>query len=208
MIPGSDADVRAAYAARAAEYVSVIGSVELNDERDRELIARWGRTRSGHVIDAGCGPGHWTDLLHREGCDVEGFDLVAPFIDQARVRFPRVTFRVGSIDDLGDADGQADGILSWYSLIHADPERVPTMLAEFARCLRPGGSLLLGFFDGERVEPFPHRVSPAWFWPVDEMALRLVEAGFTVEEMHTRVDPGHRPHAAIVAQRTGSSLDL
>ena len=119
-----------------------------------------------------------------------------------------MAFRVGSIDDLGDADGQADGILSWYSLIHADPERVPTMLAEFARCLRPGGSLLLGFFDGERVEPFPHRVSPAWFWPVDEMAPRLVEAGFTVEEMHTRVDPGHRPHAAIVAQRTGSPLDL
>ena len=58
MTPGSDADVRAAYAARAAEYVSVIGSVELNDERDRELIARWGRARSGLVIDAGCGPGH------------------------------------------------------------------------------------------------------------------------------------------------------
>jgi len=56
-------------------------------------------------------------------------------------------------------------------------------------------------FEGTRVEPFPHAVTTAYFWPVEAMSQRLVDAGFHVEATESRVDPGKRPYAAIVARR-------
>ncbi|KRC61646.1 SAM-dependent methyltransferase [Agromyces sp. Root81] len=198
----STAEVRDAYAGRAEEYISLFGSVDDAHELDRALVSRWAERVDGPVLDAGCGPGQWTDHLMRLGHDVEGVDLVPAFVARARDRFPEVPFRVASFDDLGVPDASLDGILAWYSLIHLAPARVPAALDEFARCIRPGGSLLLGFFDGARVEPFPHKVVTAYFWPPSAMAERLEAAGFTVEEVHTRTDPGVRPHAAMIARRT------
>ena len=200
----SISEVRAAYTERAEEYISLMGSVADMHERDRELITRWAEPLDGPVLDAGCGPGHWSDHLRQLGHEAEGVDLTPAFVARAEERFPGVPFRVGSFDDLGVPDAGLGGILAWYSLIHLEPERVPSALDEFARCIRPGGSLLLGFFDGARVEPFPHKVVTAYFWPPSAMAERHEAAGFTVEEVHTRTDPGARPHAAIVARRTGA----
>ncbi|MGH3703804.1 MAG: class I SAM-dependent DNA methyltransferase [Agromyces sp.] len=198
----STAEVREAYTERADEYISLLGSVADMHELDRELISRWAERLDGPALDAGCGPGHWTDHLRRLGRDVEGVDLVPAFVARARERFPEVSFRVASFDDLGVADAALGGILAWYSLIHLEPDRVPPALDEFARCIAPGGSLLLGFFDGPMVEPFPHKVVTAYFWPPSAMTERLEAAGFTVEEVHTRAESGSRPHAAVVARRT------
>ena len=48
-----------------------------------------------------------------------------------------------------EPDGSLGGILAWLSTIHHEPSRIGIPLAEFARTLRPGGGLLLGYFDGE-----------------------------------------------------------
>ncbi len=194
--------VRAAYTERAEEYISLLGSVADTHALDRDLITRWAEPLDGPLLDAGCGPGHWTDHLRRLGHEAEGVDLTPAFVARAEERFPGVPFRVGSFDDLGVPDAGLGGILAWYSLIHLEPERVPSALDEFARCIRPGGSLLLGFFDGASIEPFPHKVVTAYFWPPATMAGQLEAAGFAVEEVHTRTDPGRRPHAAIIARRT------
>ena len=200
----STTEVRDAYTRRAEEYISLLGSVADTHELDRELISRWAKRLDGPVLDAGCGPGHWADHLRRLGHDIEGVDLTPAFVARARERFPEVPFRVASFDDLGVPDAGLGGILAWYSLIHLEPARVPSALEEFARCIRPGGSLLLGFFDGARIEAFPHKVVTAYFWPPSAMTERLEAAGFAVEAVHTRSEEGTRPHAAIVARRIGA----
>ena len=164
-------------------------------------MSRWAGEVPGRIIDAGCGPGQWTDFLHSRGCDIEGVDLVPRFVELARSRFPEISVRVAELDELGVPDRSVTGILSWYSIIHTDPDDVPSVLGEFARCLCDGGSLLLALFDGTRVEAFPHAVTTAYFWPIEEMSQRVVAAGFEVEATESRVDPGRRPHAAIVARR-------
>lgn len=191
----------AAYAERAAEYIDLFGSIEATDERDRELVARWAAGADGPVVDAGCGPGHWTDFLARQGLDAEGVDLAVPFLQHARSRFPDVRFRLAGLDDLGVPDGSLGGVLAWYSVIHTPPEEMDAVLAEFARAVAPGGGLLVGFCRGPRVEPFDHAVTTAWYWPVDELARRLDVAGFDVVETAARTDPGVRPHGAISARR-------
>ncbi|MFK0042058.1 class I SAM-dependent methyltransferase [Paenarthrobacter sp. NPDC090517] len=197
----SSGNVAAAYSARAAEYTSLLGSISSTHPDDQQLILEWARSLSGKVIDAGCGPGQWTDFLHSAAVAVEGVDLVPAFIETARRHYPKAQFSVGSIERLPTPDQSLAGILAWYSVIHTLPDAIDAVLEEFARCLKPGGGLLLGFFEGPALEVFPHAVTPAYFWPVEEMSARLRKAGFTVVSTHSRVDPGTRPHAAIIARR-------
>jgi len=199
-------DASAAYAARAEEYTALFGSMDAVHDDDRDLVALWAAGLTGRVVDAGCGPGHWTDFLARQGLDAEGVDLAEPFLDRARAEYPGVPFRRAALDDLGVPDGALGGVLAWYSLIHTPPEPVDgvgvdDVLAELARAVAPGGGLLLGFCRGPRVEPFDHAVAPAWFWPVDLLSARVERAGFDVVETATRDDPGVRPHGAISARR-------
>lgn len=201
----SDAGVAAAYDARAAEYVELAGAIEQMDARDAAVIGAWRDAASGLLLDAGCGPGHWTELLSLGERVAQGIDLSEEFIATARKRHPGISFVVGSFRDLPFAAGSVGGILAWYSLIHTSPADIPRILEEFARMLAPGGSILIGFFDGEPREPFAHAVAPAYFWSADALAGLLANAGFEVVSSDTRGrEPGEisaRPHGSLEARR-------
>lgn len=195
----TDKEVLAAYSARAAAYTNILGSVGYMHELDRLRIERWVSGVSGPVLDAGCGPGHWTDFLHNQGVDISGVDLVPEFIDSARSRFPDAPFRVASLHALDLAGSSLGGVLAWYSLIHLAPAELPKVLEELRRVLRPQGHLLIGFFEGESAQPFDHAVTSAYYWSVQRMSRMLQDAGFEVLDVETRHDPGSRPHAATSA---------
>jgi len=86
------------------------------------------------------------------------------------------------------------------SLIHFPPHRIQEPLREFARVLRPGGGLLVGFFAGATREAFDHAVVTAYRWPVDALAEQLEAAGFDILDTRVRADRGQRPQAAITAR--------
>ena len=194
-------EVAEAYGARAAEYVELLGSVDAMHPSDRELIGTWGDQLVGAAIDAGSGPGHWTDFLARRGVDIRGVDLTPAFVEHARLRYPELRFATGSVDALDASDASLGGVLAWYSLIHHAPDAIGSALDEIARVLRPGGLLLIGFFVGSAVEPFGHAVTTAYRWPVADLGERLRASGFEIVESHTRTGVGYRPHGAIVARR-------
>ncbi|GAA1868035.1 class I SAM-dependent methyltransferase [Paeniglutamicibacter psychrophenolicus] len=197
----SRAHVRDAYSRRADEYIQAVGSMEHVHRDDLDLVLEMAKLADGLILDAGCGPGQWTNFLQEHGAEVLGVDLVPAFVECARERFPRVPFTEGNLEDLQMPDGSVAGILSWYSIIHTDPADVGRILREFARCLKPGGYLVTGFFEGARLEDFDHQVVTAYRWPVRELSGELEDAGFTVHGVHTRTDPGRRPHGAILARR-------
>lgn len=195
----SERRIREGYAARATEYTELMGDIAQMDAVDRERIERWADGVDGRILDAGCGPGHWTAFLAERGNEVEGIDLVPDFIAGAAARFPHVSYRVGSLAAPGIEPASLGGILAWYSLIHASPEELPALLASARLALRDGGALLVGFFDGPDGEPFPHAVTTAHFWSVDGMSGHLERARFAVVDSETRVQAGRRPHASVSA---------
>ncbi|PYY39071.1 class I SAM-dependent methyltransferase [Curtobacterium sp. MCPF17_046] len=207
MSTGSGADsgaVRDAYGRRAAEYTEQLGSMGSVHPADVHLVTSWATGLGGPVLDAGCGPGHWTGHLADRGVDVLGLDQVPAFVEHARRTHPSARFHLGSVDDVPAEDGHFAGVLAWYSLVHHDPVSIARPLSEAARVLRPGGGLLVGFFTGDRVEPFDHAVTTAYRWPPDALADAVRAAGFTVLEVHTRTvatTPGPRPHGALLAVR-------
>ncbi|WFR68641.1 class I SAM-dependent methyltransferase [Curtobacterium flaccumfaciens] len=154
------------------------------------------------MLDAGCGPGHWTAYLREVGHDARGVDQVAGFIEHAKDSHPSAPVAVGNIDALDDPADSYGGVLAWYSLIHHEPETIHRPLEEFARVLRPGGRLLVGFFVADNVEPFDHAVVTAYQWSSAALGNEVDAAGFDIEETPTRTvsAPTPRPHGAILAR--------
>ena len=196
-----DPTVVRAYSQRAQEYSAALGTIDAAADQDRSTITAWALACQGTVVDAGCGPGHWTAHLHGLGVRIEGVDPVERFIRIARSTHRGVAYHVGSIDDL--APSSCGGVLAWYSLIHTPPETLHLLLGRIHDALLPGGRLLLGFFAGERVEPFDHAVTTAWYWPPTELARRVADAGLEVCRATGRAQAGARDHGEISARRAG-----
>ncbi|MBO9625742.1 MAG: SAM-dependent methyltransferase, partial [Microbacterium sp.] len=127
--------------------------------------------------------------------------LVPSFIAHARTTYPGIRFDVESIELIDESPGSLGGVLSWFSTIHHEPRTIAAPLTEFARVLRPGGHLMLGFFTGSSIEAFDHAVVRAYRWPVRDLTDRLGEAGFDVVEAHQRDARGARSVGALVCER-------
>ncbi|GGL73864.1 hypothetical protein GCM10009706_10410 [Curtobacterium citreum] len=199
----ADERVQRAYAARADEYAAVLGSMEAVHVADRTHVEQWAAGCHGVVVDAGCGPGHWTAHLAGLGHRVVGLDAVPAFVAIARRTAPDVEVRRATLESTGLPAGSVGGVLSWYSLVHHEPDAVPVALAEFHRVLDAGGGLLVGAFAGAVLEPFDHAVTTAWRWPEERLVAAVEDAGFTVVDVREREDEGVRPHLAVSAVRAG-----
>lgn len=192
----------AAYDKLSVPYTDLFGSEDKLHARDRELVIEWSARTTGPILDAGCGPGHWTHLLAGTGRAAIGLDLSEDFLRGARNRLPDLLLVRASLLQLPITNGSLGGILAWYSVIHLPPEDLARALSGFASALADGGSLLLGFFDGEPGMTFEHKVARAHFWSAAAMTEMLAAAGFTTTQVERRHDPGSRPHLAMTAERT------
>lgn len=106
----------------------------------------------GALADVGCGPAHWTAHLASRGHDVAGIEPVKEFVAHAHRTHPAVRVEQGSFEILPAA--AVDGILACVLHHPHAPAEMPLLLQDGHRALRPGGSMLLGFFAGDQVEPF------------------------------------------------------
>lgn len=167
---------------------------------DRQVVTTWAQQLEGAVVDAGCGPGQWTDYLCEIGVDARGVDQVPEFVERARSEYPGRSFELGTLEALDAETGTLGGVLAWYSLIHHEPGTIDVPLREFRRVLRPGGGLLIGFFSWPALEPFDHKVTTAYRWPIGELSERVRAAGFEVVETHERMTAGKRPESALEAR--------
>ncbi|WP_229401981.1 class I SAM-dependent DNA methyltransferase [Micromonospora okii] len=184
-------DTRDSYDTVAVSYADLLRDALAGEPFQRGILALFAELvraqGNGPVADVGCGPGRLTAYLRGIGLDAFGVDLSPAMIDVARRDHPGLRFEVGSMTSLELADGSLTGLLAWFSLIHVPDDEVPTVIAEFFRVLRPGGTLLLGFHAGEGsklktegygghpMNVYVHRRSP------DRIAAWLDAAGFTVE---------------------------
>lgn len=195
-------EVRDAYGSWAADYTDLFGSADKASTEDRAVITAWAETVTGPVLDAGCGPGHWSAFLRTFGLQVEGVDATPAFVQHAARTYPDIPFHLGDLRSLELAPASLGGILAWFSLIHLDPAEAPQALRTFSAALHPEGKLLVGYFTGPDLQPFDHRVVTAWAWPVPRMRELLESAGFEVLCSDEHPQASGRIFAEVAARRS------
>lgn len=176
---------REAYDAAAATYAQLFRDALRERPLDRAMLSAFAEMvragGDGRVADLGCGPGDVTAHLGELGLTVFGIDASPTMIELARQAYPHIWFEVGSMAASDLPDGELDGVLARWSVIHTPPVELPVILAEFHRVLAPGGHLLIGFSatDGPShpTQVFDHAVAPAHRWSPDHLAALLRESG-------------------------------
>ena len=117
------------------------GYHKLIDELELELVCKYGAGKD--VFEAGCGTG----LLLREAALVArsavGLDLSRGMLRPARDRGLKVV--QGSLTDVPLPSASFDVVYSMKVLAHVPP--IERAVAELARLVRPGGYLLLEFYN-------------------------------------------------------------
>ncbi|HEY3467467.1 MAG TPA: class I SAM-dependent methyltransferase [Amycolatopsis sp.] len=181
------ADTRTSYDTVAESYAAWAADALDTRPYVRATMAVFAAQADGPVLDAGCGPGHFTAHLASLGLDASGIDLSPAMIDLARRSYPELRFDVGSMTDLPVADASVAGVLAFFSLIHVPDAEVPVVLGHFRRVLRPGGRVVIGYHVGEgtrlKTEGYgghPMRVNVHLRQPA-HLARWLRNAGFQVD---------------------------
>ncbi|MBP7866291.1 MAG: methyltransferase domain-containing protein [Acidobacteria bacterium] len=119
---------------------------------DRDLLDAFaGRFPPGSSIcDAGCGPsGHLGRYLFDKGLNVVGVDISDRCVALARSLHPGMHFRREDMAGMRFPGDSFDGILAYYSIIHAPKRFASRYFTEFRRVLKPGGSLLVAVKAGD-----------------------------------------------------------
>lgn len=95
------------------------------------------------ILDAGCGDGYYSSWLADQGGDVVGIDASEEMIDVASERYgDDATFQQADLTEtLSFDDDSFDLIVCQHVLSHLPSLETP--FAEFARILRPGGTLVI-----------------------------------------------------------------
>ena len=137
-IPVIEYETGEGYAAWAPRYDGPNPAVDAS----RSAIADMLRAApSGSALDAACGTGSQAAQLVGLGFDVTGVDASEAMLDVARTNVPGATFHQGMLQSLPLADASVDVVTCSLALTHV-PDLGP-VLAEMARVLRPGGSVVL-----------------------------------------------------------------
>lgn len=97
---------------------------------------------TGRVLDAGCGEGYGTDLLRMAGArSVVGLDYEGTTLRHVRRAYPQTKVVQGNLVQTGFPAGTFDLVASLQTIEHLWEQ--PRFVAECARILTPGGTLVL-----------------------------------------------------------------
>ena len=172
-----------------------------------ELSAVFGLLDESWVVgDLGCGTGRSAEQLADWVAKVVAVDSSAAMIEEARRRLgwrDNVDLRQADLERLPIVDDELDAALMILVLHHVtDPEAV---FAEVARCLRPGGRLvILDMEPHERIE-YREQMGHQWLgFAPNELTTWLERAGFdTVRYRRLPPDPEARGPLLFVASAIG-----
>jgi SAM-dependent methyltransferase len=153
------------------------------DELELQLIRQYGEGRD--VFEAGCGTGL---LLRQAGLvarSAVGLDLSRGMLKTAQGRGLRVV--QGSLTDVPLPSGSVDLVYSMKVLAHIPP--IEKALVELARLVRPGGHMLLEFYNPYSLRYLAKRVGgPAH-----------IAHGTTDHDVFTRYDTARKAQSYLPA---------
>jgi SAM-dependent methyltransferase len=150
--PDPDAEMKAYYAARAAEYddwylrrgrysQGAIADVAFQADLDAATLWLDGLPLSGEIVELAAGTGWWSPLLAQKG-ELWLYDAVEEPLERARERLLAHGLRahIHVRDAWEEPDRQVDALFTGFWLSHVPRDRLADFLALCRRWLKPGGA--------------------------------------------------------------------
>ncbi len=160
------------------------------------------------ALDVGCGEGRFCRMLGAHGIACTGIDPTRALLDRARELHPDGEYIEASGDRLPFQDSSFDLVVAYLSLI--DMPEITKPIAEIARVLRPGGTLLIANLNGFNTAG----AESGWVrgfggalkhYPVDHY---LEQRSFWAEWRGIRVVNHHRPLSGYMHELLSHGLQL
>ena len=171
----TDAQTLRTYAEKAADYADLTRS----DASDQPAFAAFLSEipAGGHVLDLGCGPGHFSAELAKAGLVVTATDAVPEMVALA-ARHNGVTAHCMTFDEISGS-ALYDGVWANFSLLHAPRDAMPIHLKALHRTLKPGGLIHIALKSGEgSIRDTINRLYT--YYTRRELTDLLGSAGFTI----------------------------
>ncbi len=194
-----------AYQELADHYAAIIDTKPHNAYYDRPaMIGLWPELDGKRVLDAGCGPGVYTESLLERGAVVTSIDVSDRMIELARQRLgPEADLQLVDLTQPLDMfrDREFDFVNAPLCLDYIDDWR--SLFCEFKRILKPDGQFQFScghpafdaeyfetedYFSVERVECTwtgfgKNVVMPSYRRPLQEVLMPLIDSGFQIEQV-------------------------
>lgn len=100
-------------------------------------------SRGDSLLDVGCGTGEITNLFHRQGFNVRGFDSSTEKISSAKKRFEARIFYVDDLINMGHKAKMFDKIFMYTVFYYVHPTLWPMALANLHDITLPNGAVYL-----------------------------------------------------------------
>src|ERR1700761_9307837 len=98
----------------------------------------------GRTADVGCGSGRGGGVLPSAGFDAIGYDASDALLEQARLRYPRLSFATGVLPVLaGVPDAAFDNVLCETVIMHLRRPQILDGVRRLLAILKPDGILYL-----------------------------------------------------------------
>lgn len=153
------------------------------------------------VLDAGCGPGRDSAILHSKGAIVTGLDISQGLLKIAKEKNPEITFVEANFLELPFENESFSGIWAHAALVHLETvEDVKNSLKEFHRVLNKKGILHIyvkAQTGNEKTaivtDDVSHHDRFFRYYTRDEMRDYLEDLGFKIRQMVMDEDlPGRK----------------
>jgi SAM-dependent methyltransferase len=100
----------------------------------------------GRTVDIGCGSGREVAFLAAGGYDAIGYDASDALLEQARLRYPRLSFATAVLPDLvGVADAVFDNVLCETVIMHLRRPQILEAVRRLLAILKTNGILYLSW---------------------------------------------------------------
>jgi ubiquinone/menaquinone biosynthesis C-methylase UbiE len=196
VIPVVEHDLASGYDAWAPRYDGPNPAVEADEVVVHDLLAA---RPAGVALDAACGTGRHSRHLADRGFDVIGVDANRTMLARAEAKVPGGDFRVGDLGALPVDDAAVDVVVCSLALTHV--AELGPVLAEFARVVRPGGTVIVSdmhphfiTYGGAAVFPtgsdgFELHFVRNLVHPVSEYVRAALDAGLLIRECREPLVP-------------------
>jgi len=175
---------------------------------DPVMLPRALAAKAQTALDVGCGEGRFCRMLKAHGLDCTGIDPTRALINRARELDHDSAYIEVSGEALPFDDASFDLVVSYLSLI--DMPEITAPIAEMARVLKPGGTLLIANLNGFNTAGgesgwIRDAKGDLLHYPVDHY---LEERAFWTEWRGIRIVNHHRPLSAYMRGLLSHGLHL